>query len=407
MSVSITNKNQVVYFLSLFEDQSSSTAITDLVQQLLHTIPMAVEVVPAPVDTPVDKVTPAQDAPDHFILPDLVSHCTFPLVYHSNGDAIAAESVKWLDTNCPTLNEKRRDALYGLQAGELTAYCYNNCPDHKLRVISDFMNYLFHLDNISDGMMTKDTDVLADSVMNALWFTESYRPTHTSGKEQPAEELNPAKLARDFWSRCIRDAGPGCQARFKETLGLFFESVNIQTKARDAGIIPDLESYIDVRRDTSGCKPCWALIEYALDIDLPEYVATDPVIMALNQYTNDVVTWSNDIFSYNVEQARGDTHNMIVILMKYNGHTLQSAFDYVGQLCKESIDNFNENRKNIPSWGPEVDDMVQRYVNCLQDWTVGALHWSYMTTRYFGENGQEVKKNRYVKLLPIREDAHW
>ncbi|EEB94990.1 hypothetical protein MPER_06109 [Moniliophthora perniciosa FA553] len=228
-----------------------------------------------------------------------------------------------------------------------------------------------------------------------------------SGKEQPAEELNAGKLARDFWARCIRDAGPGCQARFKETLGLFFESVNIQAKARDAGIIPDLESYIDVRRDTSGCKPCWALIEYALDIDLPEYVATDPVIMALNQYTNDVVTWSNDIFSYNVEQARGDTHNMVVILMKLNGHTLQSALDYVGQLCKETIDNFNESRKNIPSWDPEVDDIVQRYVKGLQDWIVGALHWSFMTTRYFGENGQEVKNNRYVKLLPMKEDAHW
>lgn len=32
---------------------------------------------------------------------------------------------------------------------------------------------------------------------------------------------------------------------------------------------------------------------YALDIDLPEFVVTDPIIMALNQSTNDLVTWSN------------------------------------------------------------------------------------------------------------------
>lgn len=55
-----------------------------------------------------------------------------------------------------------------------------------------------------------------------------------------------------FWGRCITDCGPGAQSRFKEALTLFFEAVNIQTSARDAGIIPDLESYIDVRRDTSG-----------------------------------------------------------------------------------------------------------------------------------------------------------
>lgn len=85
------------------------------------------------------------ERPTSFILPDLVSHCTFPLVYHKNGNAIAAQSVKWLDTNCPDLNDKGRKALYGLQAGELTAYCYNTSTDARLRVVSDFMNYLFHL----------------------------------------------------------------------------------------------------------------------------------------------------------------------------------------------------------------------------------------------------------------------
>ena len=117
---------------------------------------------------------------------------------------------------------------------------------------------------------------------------------------------------------------------------------------------------------------------------------------------------------------------MIVILMKHHGHTLQGAIDYVGELCRQTIENFNENRKNIPSWSPEVDDMVQQYITGLQNWIVGcvslyvvkfvsiliqvlfrSLHWSYQTTRYFGADGQEVKKNRYVKLLPIREEAKW
>jgi hypothetical protein len=55
-----------------------------------------------------------------------------------------------------------------------------------------------------------------------------------------------------FWGRGIPDCGPGPQARFKETLELFFEAVNIQTQARDQDFVPDLETYIDVRRDTSG-----------------------------------------------------------------------------------------------------------------------------------------------------------
>ncbi|KAF8830965.1 hypothetical protein HHX47_DHR1000254 [Lentinula edodes] len=277
---------------------------------------------------------PSPTTANNFILPDLLSHCRFPLIYHPKGDAVAAESVRWLDTHCPDLREKRRRALYGLRAGELTAFCYNTASDERLRIISDFMNYLFHLDNISDGMMTNDTEALSDAVMNALQFTDSkfYCPTAELNYVRLEDELNAAKLARDFWGRCIRGASSGCQSRFKDNLGLFFQAVSNQTKSRDAGVIPDLESYIEIRRNTSGCKPCWALIEYALDIDLPDFVVEDPIIIALNQTTNDLVTWSNDIFSYNVEQSRGDTHNMIVILMKHHGHTLQGPSYHSGEL---------------------------------------------------------------------------
>jgi len=92
-----------------------------------------------------DKKMAATSQPTSFTLPDLVKHCTFPLVYHRDGDTIAQQSVTWLDSNCPDLSPKQRTALRGLQAGELTAYCYNTTSPERLRVISDFMNYLFHL----------------------------------------------------------------------------------------------------------------------------------------------------------------------------------------------------------------------------------------------------------------------
>lgn len=44
--------------------------------------------------------------------------------------------------------------------------------------------------------MKQDTDKLADVVMNALWFSGTYCPTHALGKEQPDEEISAGKLAR-------------------------------------------------------------------------------------------------------------------------------------------------------------------------------------------------------------------
>ena len=76
-------------------------------------------------------------------------------------------------------------------------------------------------------------------------------------------------------------------------MDLFFIAVAKQADDRANGRVPDLESYITVRRDTSGCKPCFALIEYAARIDLPDEVMSHPVIMAMEEATNDLVTWSN------------------------------------------------------------------------------------------------------------------
>lgn len=96
-----------------------------------------------------------------------------------------------------------------------------------------------------------------------------------------------------FWVRCMKDAGPRTQARFKEHVQHYFQAVSKQAHARDEGYVPDLESFIDIRRDDSACKPVFDLIEYALGIDLPDFVAEHPVIRALNNGSNDLVAWSN------------------------------------------------------------------------------------------------------------------
>jgi hypothetical protein len=96
-----------------------------------------------------------------------------------------------------------------------------------------------------------------------------------------------------FFSRFVRDAGLGCTERFIHTMDLFFKAVAQQSADRTSGSIPDLESYVYVRRDTSGCKPCFALIEYAAGIDLPDEVINHPTVRALEEATNDLVTWSN------------------------------------------------------------------------------------------------------------------
>ena len=76
-------------------------------------------------------------------------------------------------------------------------------------------------------------------------------------------------------------------------MDLFLKAVATQARDRASGVIPDLADYIVMRRDTSSCKICWTLIEYANDLDLPDEVMEHPIIQSLDEATNDLVTWSN------------------------------------------------------------------------------------------------------------------
>ncbi|TFK19578.1 terpenoid synthase [Coprinopsis marcescibilis] len=325
-----------------------------------------------------------------FILPDLVSHCNFKLRISRHRKRITGETKRWLFKG-DNLVGKARTKYHGLKAGLLTAMCYPDAAYTQLRLCNDFLTYLFHLDNLSDDMDTTGTSTTANVVLNSLYHPYTYHSPARVGK-----------MTRDYFRRMILTASPGAQQRFIETFDFFFQSVTQQALDRAQGEIPDLESYITLRRDTSGCKPCWALIEYANNLDLPEEVMDHPVVRALGEATNDLVTWSNDIFSYNVEQAKGDTHNMIPVVMNQEGLDLQSAVDFVGDMCKAAIDRFIEEQNYLPSWGPKIDRDLAIYINGLADWIVGSLHWSFDTERYFGKNGRQVKSSRIIELLPLR-----
>jgi len=91
----------------------------------------------------------------------------------------------------------------------------------------------------------------------------------------------------------MAESSPGCQKRFTHTMDLFFKAVTIQARDRATRDIPDLEDYIAIRRDTSACRPCWALIEYAYGLDLSDEVMEHQIIQSLDEVANDLVSWSN------------------------------------------------------------------------------------------------------------------
>ncbi|KAH9943697.1 terpenoid synthase [Amylocystis lapponica] len=325
-----------------------------------------------------------------FVIPDLFSACPYDLRIHPDWVSVSADSEAWVigGTN---FSPKKRAALHGLKAGFLAATCYPGGDAFQLRVCADFMNYLFALDDWGDDCDVEGNARLEADVMSAFRNPEGYQT-----------DLPAGKMAKDFIQRFLPTSGPGCAERFIDTMELFFKAVSQQADDRRSGNIPDLEDYIAMRSDTSACKSCFALLEWTAGIDLPNYVLSHPSIRALEDASNAFVTWSNDIFSYDVEQSRGDDHNMIAVLIREYGYTLQQGVDFVGHLCVGSIERFEKERLAIPSWGVDIDRDVAKYIDGMQNWIVGSLHWSFESLRYFGARNAEIKRELVVKLTPLR-----
>jgi hypothetical protein len=84
-----------------------------------------------------------------------------------------AESKRWLFRG-DNLNQKSRKAIHELKAGQLASMCYPDAGYPQLRVCCDFLNYLFHLDNLSDDMDKAGTKNIANVVLNSLHHPYDY-----------------------------------------------------------------------------------------------------------------------------------------------------------------------------------------------------------------------------------------
>ena len=106
-----------------------------------------------------------------------------------------------------------------------------------------------------------------------------------------------------------------------------------------------------------------------------------------------------DVYSYNMEQARGIAgNNIVTVLMQEKGVDLQTAANLVGEHTYQLMTRFTEGKKRLPSWGIEVDAAVAAYVRAIECWIKGNLDWSFETQRYFGPRHTEVKQTLVVEL---------
>ncbi|KAL0570241.1 hypothetical protein V5O48_011726 [Marasmius crinis-equi] len=259
------------------------------------------------------------------------------------------------------------------------------------RVGCDLMNLFFVIDAYTDVASAGEARHLCDLIMDGLRNSQVPRPTG---------EWIGAEIARDFWKNAIKTATPSFQRRFLQTFKDYLDGVVEQAIDRDECRIRDIETYFHIRRKTIGVFPSFAVLE--IHMDLPDEVISDPIVGRMMVLAMDMIILGNDIYSYNVEQARGDdSHNIIRVLMDLHQTDITGALEYIASLHDRLSHEFLALFSMIPTFGdPMLDTEVSTYVDGLGNWVRANDCWSFESHRYFGNQGLKIQETRVVELLP-------
>ncbi|KAG6812292.1 hypothetical protein H0H92_003601 [Tricholoma furcatifolium] len=101
------------------------------------------------------------------------------------------------------------------------------------------------------------------------------------------------------------------------------------------------------------------MVEYSLDLDIPSFVWEHPVIIGMSQATSDIMTWPNDLCSFNKEQADGDYQNLVCVLQHAHNLELQEAVDLLTKMIDDRVHDYVKLKECMPSFGPDIDPAVQ------------------------------------------------
>ncbi|KLO15983.1 terpenoid synthase [Schizopora paradoxa] len=331
---------------------------------------------------------------DRIILPDLAAICPFPWRVNPHYERAREESSAWVESYMVRAKSRKVAFLKACVSELLASLTYSYANFEQLRLSCDFLNLLFDYDEFSDEL---DGDSASTS---GTIFLKTINGEKTQGSVL-------SDIVEDFMIR-FAEMSPNakCLERFKVALIDYINAVSEEADLRKNERVLDTESYIPLRRENSGVRACFGFFELIHGTELPDEVFEDPIFQRMYWYGVDLVCFANDLFSYKMERAKGlDGNNYVTVVMREKGLGLQEAADFVASQFKQRLEQFVEDRKNIRSFGEDVDRDVQKYLFSISQWCIGSIVWSFKTPRYFGADYEEVKRTLVVKLIDVDSDT--
>ncbi|KAH9917069.1 terpenoid synthase [Fomitopsis serialis] len=323
-------------------------------------------------------------------LPDTMNSWPWPRSIHPDAEEVIAASAEWL-RSFHAFKEESQRAFDKYDVALIAALVYPFSNKEILRIACDLFNLFFVFDLYTDAEDAEGCRKMADAVVDAL---------HNPRRLRPDGEAVLGEITRRFWAHAIDSGAVGrtAQRRFIDYFTAYVDSVVDEAADRDQDVYRSLDSYFEIRRETVGFRPLYALMLQ----ELPDEVAYHPAMVEMSVCATDMVIIDNDIISYNVEQSVGDVrHNLVTVTMLERKLDIDDAVALLFGQHVALQERFQKAYHGFePHWDPATNEQLGEALRDLANLPRGAYCWHFEGGRYFGTKGTEIGVSRRVQLLP-------
>ncbi|MFE4670778.1 terpene synthase family protein [Streptomyces sp. NPDC056716] len=224
--------------------------------------------------------------------------------------------------------------------------------------------------------------------------------------EQPNPNEPIEKHFAHAWQQVVAGGAPGpVEVATEKMLGYIDYSFTVETQRHRDYDSMTLEEFTEHSRIHIGVEPWIQIAEVTLGIDLGDELRTSPKMRELWDAVSEATRWVEDISSFRKEYFSGDRGNIVLMLMRNEGYSLQDAIDRTYELYADAEARFVRLRDEMLAGPHGSRPELHTYLHEIGHEASGMWMYGYVSPRYHGRdyvwNG---KTSGVLTLWPDRTD---
>lgn len=303
--------------------------------------------------------------------------CPFPAEVHPDGSAIESQLLAWAERHRLVTSAASKARFVSARFGACAALTYPRASD--LPVLAKWLVWLFMLDDqFDENIINGQTEEARRMVSEILRIFEKWtKPLSGTNFDNPflaslcdtLEGIANLRVSTSWKRRFISHACSYVTTYCSDT-----------ANSRHSGPL-DLASYRALRRDSGAVETCIDLIEASICVDLSKYHENHRRVLPLREAANDIICWTNDIFSLEKELAHGEMNNIVAVLRGEGSETWEHATGRALKMIeKRTLDFLDVKSELIESCTTKGE--LLNYVTGIENWISGSLRWHQESRRY-------------------------